>query len=271
MKKYILPLLVCSGIAASFGFSSDEKPKISLCHTEEGETEDAVKSTLVETRKKLSALAQGDAVVMKYFDTLADTLNTAYRRERSMTAQEVEKVCAGLEFAAEKHKLQTRKNAEKTPYISHPIGVTNHLMNIGEVRDSTILLGALLHDTVEDTQTTFEEIESKFGKQVAGYVKELTDDKSLAKEARKRSQVIGAAHKSQGAAQIKLADKLYNLNDLLNNPPQDWTQTRIDRYYEWAQSVVDRLPQANDKLLTAVEDLINTYWENQEETQNSSN
>src|SRR5262249_40981790 len=160
-------------------------------------------------------------------------------KERSMTAQEIEQICAGLEFAAEKHRLQTRKNPEKTPYISHPIGVTNHLMIIGEVRDSSIILGSLLHDTVEESQTTFEELESKFGKQVADYVRELTDDQSLAKEARNRTQVIQAAHKSSGAAQIKLADNLFNLSDLFNNPPKDWTEARIDRYYEWAQSVVD--------------------------------
>lgn len=264
MKKYILPLLATVGIVASFGFTNDEKPKISLCHSEECETEDVTKIYLEETRKKLEMLAKQDPVVMKYYETFAEALTTAYRKERSITAEEVKQLCTGVEFAAEKHKLQTRKNPEKTPYISHPIGVTNHLMIIGEVRDSSILLGSLLHDTVEDTQTTFEEIENKFGSQVAGYVRELTDDKSLAKEARKRAQVIHAAHKSPGAAQIKLADKLYNLNDLLNNAPADWTQTRIDHYYEWVQSVVDRLPQANDKLLIAVEDLINSYWEKQE-------
>jgi guanosine-3',5'-bis(diphosphate) 3'-pyrophosphohydrolase len=180
-----------------------------------------------------------------------------------MTAQEVAEICSGIDFAAEKHRFQTRKNKEKTPYISHPLGVAYNLMEVGEVRDPSVIIGALLHDTVEDTQTTFDEIENKFGKLVVGLVKEVTDDKSLAKEARKRLQVINAAHKSKGAAQIKLADKLYNLNDLFNNPPADWTQTRIDRYYEWAQSVVDRLPEANDKLMDAVDDVINDYWEKQ--------
>jgi guanosine-3',5'-bis(diphosphate) 3'-pyrophosphohydrolase len=137
-------------------------------------------------------------------------------------------------------------------------------MNIGEVRDPSIIIASLLHDTLEDTQTTADEIEDKFGSQVAGYVREVTDDKSLAQEARKRLQVISAAHKSKGAAQIKLADKLFNLNDLLSNPPSDWTTARIDRYYEWAQSVVDRLPKVNDNLFQAVDNMINAYWENQE-------
>ena len=264
MKKYLLPLLIATGVAASFGFTSDEKPKVSLCSTEESETEDAVKLCLENTRQKLNLLTHNDAVVASYYETFADTLNTAYRKERSLTAEEIQELCTGLEFAAEKHKLQTRKNAAKTPYISHPIGVTNHLMIIGEVRDASILLGSLLHDTVEDTQTTFEEIEKQFGKQVADYVRELTDNKSLDNEARKRQQVVHAAHKSPGAAQIKLADNLYNLNDLLHNAPADWTQTRTDHYYEWAQSIIDRLPKANDKLLGAVEETINSYWEKDE-------
>jgi len=92
----------------------------------------------------------------------------------------------------------------------------------------------------------------------------VTDDKSLEGEVRKRLQVINASHKSAGAAQIKLADKLYNLNDLMRAPPAGWSQARIDQYYEWAQSVVDRLPKANDKLFAAVDDVINTYWEKQQ-------
>ncbi|SRR5581483_5442259 len=264
MKKYILPLLIVSGVVASVGFTSDEKPKILMCNTEECGTEDSVKLSLEGTRKKVNVLARDNAFVMEKYDAFAEVLNTAYRKERSMTAQEVQEVCIGVEFAAEKHRLQTRKNAEKTPYISHPIGVAHHLMNIGEVRDVSIIIAALLHDTLEDTRTTFEEIEGSFGKQVAEYVREVTDDRSLATEERKRHQIVSAANKSKGAAQIKLADKLYNLNDLLENPPKDWTQSRIDRYYEWAQSVINRLPKANDKLLSAVDEVIDSYWEKQQ-------
>jgi guanosine-3',5'-bis(diphosphate) 3'-pyrophosphohydrolase len=116
---------------------------------------------------------------------------------------------------------------------------------------------------MEDNQATQDEIRDQFGDQVAKLVKEVTDDRTLSIEARKRMQVITAPAKSPEAAQIKLADKLYNLNDLLNNPPVDWTQARTDRYYEWAQSVVDRLPPANDQLLDAVDGVINSYWEKQ--------
>ena len=259
----MVPLITATMLSTA-AFPTEEKPKVSICHAEECDSVDAVISNLQQTRKNLSLLAHENKTVLKNYDALSELLNIAYHKEKSITAKEVQEICSGVEFAAEKHRLQTRKDAEKTPYISHPIGVAYNLMNVGEVRDAAIVIGALLHDTVEDTQTTFDEIEGKFGKQVAGYVREVTDDKSLATEARKRLQVISAAHKSKGAAQIKLADKLFNLNDLFNNPPNDWTQMRIDRYYEWAQSVVNRLPEANDKLYHAVDKMINTYWEKQE-------
>lgn len=262
MKKslfFFLAAIITTGCA----FATDDKPKVSLCHGDECSVTDQVKQSLQDTRARISELAHNDAVVMKHFDALANALNIAYHKEKSLTAQEVTEICSGIEFAAEKHRLQTRKNKEKTPYISHPLGVAYNLMWIGDVRDSFIIIGALLHDTVEDTQTTFEEIEKKFGKEVAQLVKEVTDDKSLATDARKRLQVISASHKSKGAAQIKLADKLYNLTDLYSNPPSDWSQKRIDQYYEWAKSVVDRLPKSNDKLQSAVDKMINDYWEKQ--------
>jgi guanosine-3',5'-bis(diphosphate) 3'-pyrophosphohydrolase len=267
MKNYFLPILAVAtiGMTGNFTNANEEKPKVFLCQSTECETaESPVKQTLQETRSKVAELSHNDPTVMKNFDALAEILNISYQKEKSMTVREIQEVCTGIHFAAEKHRLQTRKNKERTPYVSHPIGVAYNLMHIGDVRDTAVIIGALLHDTVEDTQTTFEEVENKFGKLVASLVREVTDDKSLAKEARKRLQVINAAHKSKGAAQIKLADKLYNLNDLFSSPPADWTQMRIDHYYEWAQSVIDRLPNnANDKLHKAVEGIINQYWEKQ--------
>ena len=268
MKKNLFPVLLAlsltsAGVFADGAFIDEEKLNASSCQTEECSGVDSIDAALQETRIRLAQIAHDDKMVMKNFDSFAEILGSAYHKEKSLTAHDVQKICAGVEFAAEKHRLQTRKNPEKTPYISHPIGVAYNLMQTGEVRDLPVIIGALLHDTVEDTQTTFEEIEQRFGKEVAGLVREVTDDKSLAQEARKRAQVINASHKSKGAAQIKLADKLYNLDDLLNNPPKDWTQARIDRYYEWAQAVVDRLPPSNEKLLGAVDALINSYWEKQ--------
>lgn len=264
MKKTLFPVLTVLTLLTSVVAGAEEKPTVSFCQTEESGVEDVGETALQNTKCRLAELTHDDKVVMKNFEDFAAVLRNAYTKEKSITANEVRDICVSLEFAADKHRLQTRKNLEKTPYISHPIGVAFNLVSIGEVRDTSVIIGALLHDTVEDTQTTFNEIEEKFGKKVASYVRELTDDKSLGAEVRKRLQIVNASHKSEGAAQIKLADKLYNLNDLLKAPPADWTQGRIDRYYEWAQSVVDRLPKANDKLSTAVDEIINAYWEKQQ-------
>ncbi|KAI3377313.1 hypothetical protein L3Q82_008511 [Scortum barcoo] len=119
-----------------------------------------------------------------------------------------------VNFAAEKHRNQRRKDAEETPYINHPIGVARILSHEGGITDIEVLQTALLHDTVEDTDTSPAELEAKFGPVVAGYVKEVTDDKSLPKQERKRQQVEHAPHCSHQAKLVKLADKLYNLRDL---------------------------------------------------------
>ncbi|CAJ1049890.1 guanosine-3'%2C5'-bis(diphosphate) 3'-pyrophosphohydrolase MESH1 [Xyrichtys novacula] len=119
-----------------------------------------------------------------------------------------------VNFAAEKHRNQRRKDPDKTPYINHPIGVARILSHEGGVTDIQVLQAALLHDTVEDTDTSPAELEEKFGSVVAGIVQEVTDDKSLPKQERKRQQVEHAPHCSHQAKLVKLADKLYNLRDL---------------------------------------------------------
>ncbi len=263
-SSYAIYFLTAATLFSLNVTANEEKPKISICNNEEHSLiEDEVKHMLEHSRSHVEQLVRSNAIVMKNFDQFAEQIDHAYHREKSITAAEVRSICEAVNFAADKHRLQTRKNKEKTPYISHPIGVAYNLLNVGKVRDSNVIVGALLHDTVEDTQTTFEEIEQKFGKVVTNYVREVTDNKTLTKEMRKRMQVISAASKSKGAAMIKLADKLYNVNDLLNSPPEDWSQSRVDIYFQWAQSVIDRLPEANSDLRNAAERVINTYWEKQ--------
>ena len=173
---------------------------------------------------------------------------------------EVARILHAMSFAAEKHQSQTRKGAGQAPYIIHPIGVAHTLATLGQVRDPDVLIAALLHDTVEDTNTSFEEIRAQFGGRVESIVRELTDDKSLPKDERKYLQIVNAPHKSPEAAQIKLSDKLYNLTDLLNDPPPGWSAERIDTYFRWAQQVVDALPEANAPLKQAVDEVIAAYF-----------
>ncbi len=151
-------------------------------------------------------------------------------------------------FAAEKHTAQRRKNTAGTPYINHPLEVAHHLATVGEVEDEDILIAAVLHDTIEDTATTRDEIAATFGERVAALVMECTDDKSLEKPERKRLQIVNAPNKSAGAKQIKLADKTCNLRSILVDPPAGWSRERQHDYFRWAGQVIAGLLGANPPL-----------------------
>ncbi|XP_041435982.1 guanosine-3',5'-bis(diphosphate) 3'-pyrophosphohydrolase MESH1-like isoform X3 [Xenopus laevis] len=151
-------------------------------------------------------------------------------------------------FAAEKHKQQRRKDPEKTPYINHPLGVARILSHEAEITDTAVLQAALLHDTVEDTNTTFAEIELHFGQDVRNIVEEVTDDKTLPKMERKKQQIAHAPHCSHKAKLVKLADKLYNLRDLKRCTPEGWSEERVQEYFQWASEVVRGLRGTNSIL-----------------------
>lgn len=153
-----------------------------------------------------------------------------------------------LQFAAEKHKRQHRKDVEGSPYINHPIAVAELLARVGGVQDAEVLAAALLHDTVEDTDATIEDIEREFGTEVRKLVAEVTDDRSLSKEERKQLQIEHAAHASVGAKLIKLGDKICNVIDVVNNPPTGWARERRAEYLEWAGRVVDQCRGTNAAL-----------------------
>ncbi|XP_026482065.1 guanosine-3',5'-bis(diphosphate) 3'-pyrophosphohydrolase MESH1-like [Ctenocephalides felis] len=160
-----------------------------------------------------------------------------------------------VNFAALKHKDQRRKDAEKTPYINHPIGVASILTNEAFIEDQNVLMAALLHDTVEDTNTTFEEIEKEFGTVVRAIVEEVTDDKNLPKLERKRLQIVHAPTSSHSAKLVKLADKLYNLRDLERAIPVGWSKSYYDEYYRWAFLVIDGLRGTNAVLERELDDI----------------
>jgi GTP diphosphokinase / guanosine-3',5'-bis(diphosphate) 3'-diphosphatase len=157
-------------------------------------------------------------------------------------------VLKALAFAADKHRDQRRKDAAASPYINHPIALANVLVREGEVTDADVLAAALLHDTVEDTQTTPAELRAAFGPAIAAIVEEVTDDKSLPKAERKRLQVEHAAKMSAQAKLVKLADKICNLRDMADQPPSKWDLARRREYFEWAKAVIDRLRGVHPKL-----------------------
>lgn len=157
-------------------------------------------------------------------------------------------------FAADKHRGQRRKDAEASPYINHPLALADILAREGSVEDAKVIAAALLHDTVEDTETSIEELEARFGKRVASMVAEVTDDKSLPKEERKRLQIAKSASKSSGAKLVKLADKIANLRDLASAPPADWSEERRIQYFEWARAVVEGMRGTNASLEAAFDE-----------------
>ncbi len=165
---------------------------------------------------------------------------------------ELGELIRAMHFAADKHRMQRRKDIEASPYINHPIAVAHLLAGEGGVADLITLQAALLHDTIEDTQTSHEELTQHFGRQVADVVLELTDDKSIPDRAeRKRLQLVNAPKKSARAAMVKLADKTCNLRDIRATPPASWSAERKQEYFDWARQVVDALPAVSSPLLAA--------------------
>jgi guanosine-3',5'-bis(diphosphate) 3'-pyrophosphohydrolase len=161
---------------------------------------------------------------------------------------DVAKLIKAADFAALKHRRQRRKDAEASPYINHPLALARVLKLEAGVSDVEVLVAAILHDTVEDTETTTEELAREFGQKVAAIVAEVTDDKALPKPDRKRLQVERAPHSSPQAKLVKLADKICNLRDVSAAPPAHWPLERRRGYFEWAKAVIDGLRGTHPEL-----------------------
>jgi len=159
-----------------------------------------------------------------------------------------------LDFAARRHAGQRRKGASDTPYINHLAEVANLLAEATGGADTNLVAAGLLHDAVEDTDVTKEEIAQAFGDDVAALVAAVSDDKSLPKAERKRLQIETAAGKSDRAKMLKIADKTSNLGGIANDPPHDWPAERKREYIEWAKSVVDRCRGASPDLEARFDD-----------------
>jgi guanosine-3',5'-bis(diphosphate) 3'-pyrophosphohydrolase len=161
-----------------------------------------------------------------------------------------------VHFAAEKHRLQKRKDEDASPYINHPIEVAAILAGLGGVRDIALLAAAVLHDTVEDTMTSPEEIEREFGRKVRLLVQEVSDDKSLPQGERKRLQIEHAPGLSREAKLIKLADKISNVADVSGNPPAAWSLDRRRDYLDWAEKVVAGMRGTAPRLEARFDDVL---------------
>jgi guanosine-3',5'-bis(diphosphate) 3'-pyrophosphohydrolase len=171
--------------------------------------------------------------------------------ERTMTPPTTQTILRAAAFAAHKHRDQRRKDAAASPYINHPIALANILANEGGILDAVVLAAALLHDTLEDTETTPEELQALFGTEITSVVVEVSDDKSLPKAERKQLQVEHAAHISERAKLVKLADKIANIRDVADAPPAGWSLERRREYFDWAKQVVDGLGDISPALRSA--------------------
>lgn len=151
-------------------------------------------------------------------------------------------------FASQKHRNQLRKD-EVTPYINHPLQVALLLSDVAMVTNSGVLAAAVLHDTVEDTDTTKEEIAVHFGKRIAELVMEVTDDDTMPYRQRKQYEIDHAPELSDSATLIKVADRTSNVMDLIEAPAQGWDVKRRQQYLLWAETVVSNCRPVSRGLL----------------------
>jgi guanosine-3',5'-bis(diphosphate) 3'-pyrophosphohydrolase len=217
-----------------------------------------------EVKVSIEKLTHSNETVLKQFDAFSSSLKEGLSNGE-ISEKDAEIVLTAVVFAAEKHKAQTKIDGKNTPYVIHPLEVAYNIMNVGHVYSKDVLIAALLHDVMDDTNTTYEEISEVYGKQVTSYVREMTTKKDLPLKEQKKEQIMKAFHQTPNVAIIKLSDKLSNLGTLAKNPPSSWTRDRIDRYFQWAQSVIENLPEANTALKKEVKKIISTYWSDQEE------
>ncbi len=169
---------------------------------------------------------------------------------------EINRLLEAIDFAARKHQNQVRKDQCGSPYITHPLSVAQVIWQTGGVESIHILIAAILHDTIEDTDTSKVEICDQFGKNILALVLEVTDDKSLEKIERKRLQVAHASDLTYGAKIIKLADKLVNCRDILLSPPRDWSLKRRQDYIQWAADVTHHIRGTNPPLENAFDEML---------------
>jgi len=147
-------------------------------------------------------------------------------------------VSEAADLAARRHNGMARKGRGNEPYINHLAEVANLLAIVTDGADAELVAAGWLHDTIEDTETTREELAQKFSERVADLVTEVTDDMSLPKAERRQKQIVDAPHKSPSAKLIKIADKISNIRARIHsNPSREEREDLID-YVNWAEKVI---------------------------------
>jgi (p)ppGpp synthase/HD superfamily hydrolase len=165
--------------------------------------------------------------------------------ETPADSAQVLRLAQAYDYACRKHVDQRRKGAGAEPYVNHLAEVAGMVARATGGHDVNLIIAALLHDVVEDQGVKREELAAEFGEDVAALVMDVTDDKRLPKDERKRLQIEHAAHISTRARLLKVADKTSNLRALQLSPPPHWPHARKQRYFAWAKAVVDQARGVN--------------------------
>jgi len=152
-----------------------------------------------------------------------------------------------LAYAEQKHAGQLRKGAREEAYIHHVVDVAEIVTDVTN-GDESIIAAALLHDVIEDSDATSEEIGKAFGQEVADLVVELTDAPGLAERDRRQAQIDHAPHLSDTAKLIKIADKISNLKEMTVDPPASWNAAQQRAYLDWGEAVFVGLKGLNENL-----------------------
>lgn len=177
-----------------------------------------------------------------------EPLGTTVKLHEVVMSEDLSLVLRAAFFSGEKHKKQRRRDAEETPYINHPLEVAYILLDEGGVTDAATLAAALLHDTLEDTDTTREELAMVFGHEVSNLVVELTDLESVLPEHKKKRELERAHNLSEKAKRVKLADKTANIRDLATMPPKTWDIQRQIDYFDFAMKIAEATASASPAL-----------------------
>jgi (p)ppGpp synthase/HD superfamily hydrolase len=147
-------------------------------------------------------------------------------------------VSEAADLAARRHNGMQRKGRGSEPYINHLAEVANLLAAATDGADAELVAAGWLHDSIEDTETTHDELAQKFSERVAALVVEVTDDMTSPKDRRRQQQIIDAPKKSPGAKLIKIADKISNVRARILPEPSLGEREDLIDYVAWAEKVV---------------------------------
>lgn len=164
-------------------------------------------------------------------------------------------------YAIEAHGDQ--KTPKGAPYLVHLTKVTNEVIiaceeaELDEKKSELAIMCALLHDTIEDTEATFDDIFQKFGEDVAYGVEALSKDPNLPKSMQMGDSMNKLLEQPYEVQMVKMADRIVNLS----KPPKEWTKTKKVGYQKEAKFILSCLRNANLYLSLKLQEKIEAYKE----------